>query len=346
MFELAIIIGIIVAVGCIGFLGSLFNFFGQKAAAEKSAKAIIQSTQMQIDAMERQLDRVYEELDPAEVGPEALAADIERAKNRLVLQGIVDPDLLKTRYAAAQKILGTTLEAGQRQRLIEAIGMEETLAGVPAAAGKPALIAAAIQELEAGATLPPDVQQELIRAGLQRIGAVTGQASAVSASPWLQRFIGSAALDLQAQRQQRAALLLSAAQQLESARSAELAKLGSMLSAGEAQRLNLPMTALQLASQELPEAGLGGQAMTELRMARVGAGNQLSQSVADAMAKQTLGLGTVQAQQAGAMWQSAAGAAAGVGNLIAKLATREVPTASGTTFVTPTWATAVQAILQ
>jgi hypothetical protein len=51
------------------------------------AAAIKEATQLQIDALERQRDFVFDQLEPSRVNREALQADIARAQSQLALQG-------------------------------------------------------------------------------------------------------------------------------------------------------------------------------------------------------------------------------------------------------------------
>ena len=86
-------------------MGEIFTAAGSIAAAAMQASAIKAATQMQIDALERQRDFVFSQLDPSRVGREVLGADIARAEQQLALQGIIDPAALQTRYEAENQIL-------------------------------------------------------------------------------------------------------------------------------------------------------------------------------------------------------------------------------------------------
>lgn len=290
-------------------MGEIFGAVGQIAAASMQAGAIRDATQAQIDALERQRDFVFSQLQPGRVNREALSADINRAKQRLALQGVVDPASLETRYAAEDSILRQVLglEGGPAQD-VAAVAAQEAIAGTPGMdRAKNALVDAALRELELGATLPPDVQAELVQAGLERSGEVVGGSTGGrgTSGQLLRQIIGSAGLQLQADRQQRAAALTDAASNLESRRQAILGTLFPNLSTVQLNTLKGAQGALEQSNAMLPEAGLGGSDIANIWLARVGATNQLAQQAANAAASGALG----QAQA----WQSGLGAAIGYG---------------------------------
>lgn len=273
------------------------------------AGAIRDATQAQIEALERQRDFVFSQLSPGRVNREALSADINRAKQRLALQGVVDPASLETRYAAEDSILRQVLglESGPAQD-VAAVAAQEAIAGTPGMdRAKNALVDAALRELELGATLPPDVQAELVQAGLERSGEVVGGPTGGrgTSGQLLRQIIGSAGLQLQADRQQRAAALTDAASNLESRRQAILGTLFPNLSTVQLNTLKGAQGALEQSNLMLPEAGLGGGDIAQIWLARVGATNQLAQQAANAAAQSAQG----QAQA----WQSGLGAAIGYG---------------------------------
>lgn len=101
-----------------------------------------------------------------------------RAKAQRALQAILDPELARTRLAATagieQQLAGLTTGAGDvlagqaAQEALAATGGFDEL--------KQRLIDTALMELDAGATLPQDVQAELVKAGLERGARATGGA--------------------------------------------------------------------------------------------------------------------------------------------------------------------------
>jgi hypothetical protein len=269
------------------------------------ANAIKNATQAQIDALERQRDFVFSQLDPSRVGREVLGADISRIQQQLALQGITDPAALQTRYEAENQILRRVmgLEGGPAEQVAQ-VAAEEAIAGTPGLQeGKNALVDAALQELRLGATLPPDVQAELVQAGLERSGEVVGGPTGGrgTSGQILRQVLGSAGVQLQAERQQRAAGLLQSASDLEARRQSILGTLFPNLSTVQLNTLQGAQSALKTSSSLVPEAGLSGQDVANLWLARVGSTNQLAQQAANIGAAG--GMGAAQA------WQPAFGAA-------------------------------------
>lgn len=271
-------------------LGGIFGAVGSMAAAKISADAVKDATDAQLKALEKQRKFVYSELDPSKIGGQSLAADRDRAQNRLALQGIVDPELLRQRYASQAATSGQLedlLSEESDAARVAAQATEEALAGAPRMQeAKAALIDAALRELDAGATLPPDVQAELVQTGLQKSGRVTGGAGGSGVGgQLLTTILGSAGLQLQKERQERAAGLLGQAQNLEQSRASILGTLFPNLSSRAAGKLGAAQSVFAQANQAVPEAGLGGSDVANLWLARVGATNQLAQSAADAAAR-------------------------------------------------------------
>lgn len=234
--------------------------------------------------MKAQRDFVYKELAPGRINEQATSADIDRAKSRLALQAITDPALLRARYSASEALAqqaaqigapGTETERVREQAVSEALGQGTT--GV-AASLKQKLIDQALTELEGGATLPGDVQAELVRAGLERAPRGMGQ-------NLTRQLIGQQGIALQSERQRRALELTGAAEGLERNRNSLLTSLFPALQQSQAANLGMSQAALQASAGELPQAGLSGESIANIWLARVGATNQLAQSATDAAAR-------------------------------------------------------------
>jgi len=262
------------------------------------------ATNAQLDALDRQRSFVYNELEPSKLNAAASSADVQNAQQRLALQGSTDPALLAARYAAQQKILQdvNTLGTGPDTE-VAAAATKEALASSPGMTeAKNKLIDAALHELSLGATLPPDVQNQLVQTGLEKTGMVTGSASAKGfGGHLLRQILGTAGIQLQADRQQRAAALTKSAQDLDSSRQQILQTLFPNLASTQLNRQQAAQSALTQAEALKPAAGLSGGDIANIWLSRVGATNQLAQSAADAA-----GRGGIAAAQA---WQPALGAA-------------------------------------
>lgn len=285
-------------------LDGLFGAAGSIAAAAISAEAVEKATDKQIKALEKQRKFIFSELEPGRLSAQAEAQDVARARAQRALQASLDPELSRARLAATagveQQLAGLTTGAG------DALAQQAAQEALAATGGfdelKQRLIDTALSELDAGATLPQDVQAELVKAGLERGARATGAISPTGLNE-TRRLIGQEGVKLQAERQARAAGLGQAAQELETRRANIL---GSLFPALKSQQLaNLQATGgvLGLSQSTLPEAGLSGQDITNLWLQRVGATGQLMGAAGTAAAQGGL-------SQA-ALWNQALGAATG-----------------------------------
>jgi hypothetical protein len=289
----------------------IFGAAGSIIGGMMTADAIEDATDKQLKAIEKQRQFVFDQLNPEKIGNKARAADIRRVQERLRLQGITDPELLKQRYdaqqAISQRLAGLT---GDEADKVAATAAAEAIRGTQGLEDvKTKLIDQALQELNAGATLPPDVQAELVGAGLERTGQTTGSAASGIRGNILKELIGTAALQLKSDRQKRATELAQAAQDMDVKRQAVLGQLFPNLVSKSLNKLGAAQSVLSQSNQMVPEAGLGGADIANLWIARVGATNQLSQSAADIAARGAIG-------QAAGLQQAIGGAAKGAGSIL------------------------------
>ncbi len=291
-------------------MGEIFTAAGNIASSAIAANAQKEATQMQIDALNKQRDFVFQQLDPSVIGGQAKAADVQRAQDRLALQAKVDPALLDQRYASEKAITKqlTDLTSGtSNSQKVADQATAEALAPNALAPGKQALIDAALKEIAAGATLPPDLQNELVQSGLEKSGRVTGTAGGGSGlgGNILRTMVGNAGLQLRQQRLEQAKGLLGQAANLEQSRAQILGTLFPNLNTVAQNNLKATQGVLQQSNSMVPEAGLGGSDIANIWLARVGATNQLAQSAADAASRG--------AQAQGQIWSQGLGNAIGYG---------------------------------
>jgi len=328
-------------------MGDILGAAGSIAGAIIGSNASDNAANAQTSAINKQQQFVFQNLNPSVIGPLATQADYANAVNRLVAQGQLDPALLDSRYGSENSIrdqlntLGVQPATVSNQAVLEAIngpnvsgeskqnlvntGNTDLTSPTP---GKDALIQAAMGQLNAGATLPPDVQAELVKAGLENAGMVTQNASGQGAGGQILRTIlGTAGINLQQQRQTQAANLLGAAQaldtqkkqtatgligaaqNLEQSRASILQNLFPNLSNVQLANLAGTQGVLGTSNSMLPNGGLSGSDVANLWLARVGATNQLTQAAANVKAQNALNQGVAQSNLAGA---SARGLASGV----------------------------------
>lgn len=287
-------------------LDGLFSAAGSIAGAAISAEAVEKATATQIKALEKQRKFVFEQLEPGRLAGQAEAQDVARAKSQRALQAILDPELARSRLAATagieQQLAG--LQTGAGDVLAEQAAQEALAATGGFDELKQRLIDTALMELDAGATLPQDVQAELVKAGLER-GAQTGAGAGPGslAGQETRRLIGQEGLKLQAERQARAAGLGQAAQDLETRRANILGSLFPALKANQLSNIQATGGVLGLANAAMPAAGLSGEDITNLWLQRVGATGQIMGKAGDVAAAGGL-------SQA-ALWNQALGTATG-----------------------------------
>lgn len=300
-------------------MGDILSAAGSIAGGAMNASAIRSATNAQIAALQQAQQFVYNELDPTVIGGYALGADAERAKNRLALQAQIDPALSQLRFDASGNLLRQTnaIGTGIQEQVGQQAAIEALNNGASTNDLRDRLIDAAKQELDAGATLPPDLQAELVQTGLEKAGMVSGAASPKGFGGTLVRKeLGKAAITLQQQRQQQAAALAGTASSLEGQRQAILGSLFPSLNNMQLSNLAATNAALGTANQMVPEAGLGGNDIANIWLARVGATNQLNQSAADAAARGTMGVAQAWAPAVGQGAQALANNAGSAWNTV------------------------------
>jgi hypothetical protein len=301
-------------------MGNILGFVGQIAGSAIQASASKDVTQMQLDAIKKQQQLVYNSLDPSVIGGQATTADIQRAQQQLALQGQIDPALLQTRYAAEggiknqlDQILASNAPADQVARMAAQTALTPT-PGLSDAKNK--LVDAALADLKSGATLPPDVEAQIVQHGLEQSGMVTGKSTAQGVGgTMLRTLFGNEGIRLQAQREAQAATLANSAQQLDTARSQVLGSLFPNLTAQQTSKLAATGSTFGATQAAVPQAGLSGTDIANIWMARVGATNQLAQSAANAASQGALAQASIWGNAIGGATRAAPGAYSDIKNL-------------------------------
>jgi hypothetical protein len=282
------------------------------------------ATEAQIKALEKQRKFVYDELNPTKVNAAATAADVENAKARLALQATTDPALLQARYQAENDLANQAgnITSGAGDAVANQAAAEALQSGGDFDALKKRLIDTALTEIDAGASLPNDLQAELVKAGLERGSQLTGSAATQGLGGQATRkFVGEAGIALQAQRQGRAAALGEAAQNLEARRASILGSLFPSLKQTQLSNLQATSGVVGLSEALKPKAGLTGEDIANLWLGRVGATSQLSGRAADAAGALGPALAQIYNQGIGGATNAIAGAgipssfASALGNL-------------------------------
>lgn len=287
--------------------GAIASAVVKKKASDKAAK-------IQKQAINQQQKILEKKLDPEALNKLAQTTDTERAKNRLALQREIDPELADLRQAGKKALLeqaNIPEEQKQSSQLANALFNETKTEDPRMAALKDSIINAAQNEIDAGATLPPEFQAELVRSGLN-----TGSQSGIgitknSIGGSVARALGFGGIQLQQQREQAAQNLANTGQNLINARTSILSSVFPKLRDLENERRVEAAQNFQLADQALPENGLSGQDVVNLRVAQQkGIANALG-ARAQVRAGQKIAQGNETGAIIGASTSALAGAAGG-----------------------------------
>lgn len=254
----------VAAVAAVGIIGGVASAVVQKQAADKAAAA-------QRKAIDQQQAILRKQLDPNALNTLAQQLDAERAKNRLELQKEVDPQIAELREFSKNELLRLAKQpAGTRQteQVARQLFEENIRPDTDMERLKDTIIARAQEDFDAGATLPPEFQAELVRSGIEA-GAQAGIGpSKRSVSGVTSRLLGGAGIQLKQQRAAEGAALASTADSLARSRQALLANIFPTVAATEAAELGRAAGGLQVAESLLPESGISGVQGVNLEIAR------------------------------------------------------------------------------
>lgn len=296
-------------------MGDILGFVGQIGSAAIQSSAQKSATQAQLNAINEQRNYVYKNLNPDTINAQATSADVQQTLAQLALQQQIDPGLAAARQTAGNNIATQTAQIGQAAAPVMAAAQQEALTGTSGAAGsvdaqgKQQLIDAALAQLKQGATLPPDVEAQLVQSGLEQTGMVTQGARSQGIGGTIQRqILGTAGIQLQMQRQQQAQQLLMSAQNLETSRANILGTLFPNLAQTQLADLQGSEGAFNTSNAAAPNVGLSGTNVANIWLSRVGATNQLTQSAANAAAQGAMAQGNIWGQAAGGATRAASGA--------------------------------------
>jgi hypothetical protein len=287
-------------------MGSILSAGGAIVSGAIQSDAIGKASQAQMDALSKALANINEGMDTGTVQNLATDAGTKQAQAQLALQRLIDPALASTRTAASQDILKSVGDINNpnsaSNQIADAAVQNATTGFAGLDQGKSALIQAALDQVKAGATLPPDVEAEFVKAGLEKAGGVTGGATGTGlGGNILRTVLGTAGVNLQLQRQQQAAALLGQAGALQQQKQGALTSLFPSLAQTQLQNLAGTTNALTTSNNMVPNTGLSSTDVANLWLSRIGAQNQIY-----------TGQGTVQAQKdigQGQAWSQAVGTA-------------------------------------
>lgn len=274
---------------------------GAAYSAKSGAAASKQASEEQRARNTDQTNRLLYQLDPTRVNDLAIQGDASRAARRIQLQKELDPALASLRDSGLAGIKANLGQDNGTNQLAEAAVRENLTQDPRILALKDSLLNEASKELAAGASLPPEFQAELVRAGLQQGGqSGVGATTAGVGSP-VAKLIGTEGIKLKLQRQEQATRLTEAAQNINTARANILSSIFPRLKELQTQNLSNAETAFKLAQGELPQSGLSGSDLANVKFAQVGSLNNLSSQAGDIASQAALNQGAFRNQIAGSL---------------------------------------------
>ena len=207
-----------------------------------------------------------------------------RMKCPLAFQKEADPQAAALREGGLNKLVEAlnSEDTAKAQSALDKIVSEVDQNSPEFAALKAKLLADAKTALDAGATMPPEFQAELVRTGLENAG-VTGVTpdKKGAAGQTLRKLMGSAGLALQEQRRQSAVSNIGAATSLEANRASILGNLAAGFQQLNQTRMAQGAAALSMGQGLMPKIGLGGEDVVNMNVANVNLRNQRKLGIAD-----------------------------------------------------------------
>jgi hypothetical protein len=241
---------------------------------------------------------------------EKMASDQDLAKYKADFdaQAKIDPNFAAMRTQGSQGILDALkLDASGKSLADTSLKGFSDAAGKNSAANQPiidSLLAQAKQELSAGATLPPEFQAELVRSGLETNGQgglnIDGRGAAGTN---IRTLVGSAGLQLQAQRRQQAQSMTGTASALQTQQQNALAELSQLSNNLTNSKMNRGVTATTMGNATVPSIGLTGGDAVNMSIANTNLDNNRTQAIGNVNASRAL--------STGAMWTGILGAGTG-----------------------------------
>lgn len=255
---------VLIAGAAIAAAGAAAGAYAKKSAADKAAKA-------QSSALKGQKKILSEELSFNRINQAATDADRLRAENRLALQKEIDPELAALRQKGKEKLLEETNRPDaslQSTQVANALFKENATQDPRLEALKSSIINRAQEEISAGATLPPEFQAELVRAGVQQGSQAGFKTDARTVGGTIARALGIGGEQLKMARENQATNLAGAATNLDESRARILGSIFPTIAAAENTRRQNAAAEFGIGEQTLPESGLTGREAAAIQQNR------------------------------------------------------------------------------
>lgn len=256
---------------------------------EKDAADRAYATQKKGIAKQQQL--LKENYDPSRI--DALVRKYDRGflENRLALQKEFDPELYQLRQKGKENLLaelGRDNATRESARVATALFNENIRPDAQAEELKDRLFSEANEALKLGATLPPELQSELVKAGVAGASGSGFQVDRRAIGGPVASAVGSGALALQQQRQNQAVQLGQAAQGLKDARTRILSGIFPTIQSSEQTAEARSAAAFGIGNETLPSGGLSGREALSFDIQGREGGRQLTGQRYDLKAQKTL----------------------------------------------------------
>jgi len=235
--------------------GAAAGAYAKKKSADKAASA-------QKSALTGQKKILSEELSFDRINQAATDADRLRANNRLALQKEVDPELAQLRQLGKEKLLTEAQrpnESLQSTQVANTLFNENNKQDPRLEALKSSIITRAQEEIAAGATLPPEFQADLVRAGVAQGSQAGFKTDAKTVGGTIARALGIGGEQLKVARENQAVNLAGAATNLDESRAKILGSIFPTIANAEQTRRQNAASEFGVGESTLPESGLTGR---------------------------------------------------------------------------------------
>lgn len=258
----------------IGMVGTIVSSEMNRHAQNKAYKIIKQSVEKQTS------------LDTGTAKAEAKQADLDRFKGSIAAQKKYDPllaQLRETGASALADILQDDLHKNQEDSVLAQMVKENVPADTKRNAVRDLLLDKAKENLDLGATLSPEYEAELVRAGLSTGSGVRPTAEG-PVGVRMRELIGVQGEALKQQRQATAQSELGLVTNMDSARAQILGNLTSSLVQVQNARADRAGLASRLGETAMPGIGLAGGDVVNLHLKQIQMKNRQMMALANAAA--------------------------------------------------------------
>ncbi len=240
------------------------------AAAAGSAYAENEATQSALTEEQKAWNKV-KGTDIGKTQKLAADADIAKYRQQFQAQRDIDPKYAALRDSGANGVLDALQQdasgnstARRSIDALEASSNKNTPAEQSVIEG---LLKRAKSDLDAGATLPPEFQAELVRSGFAQAGAAGAPTNGDGGTgTQVRTLLGSAGINLQNQRTQEATLAAGSAGEIQSRRSQILGGLAQLDNNLRSSQFDRAFGASKLGSGSVPNVGLTGADVANLSL--------------------------------------------------------------------------------